>query len=503
MDSNNPVSRFEKFQRQQEKIINFQNEYQDSIFKSEGNFSLSKNIKNLDKELLISSDISNLKNKTKLIEEDSKSKERNKLFFSQKISSKEEELLNEMKTQSKLYNSKIMESLNLKEKEDIVNLNNFEENIVELGLELTDIDPKLKKLSKLKIGKDLLLKKIKNKLKESSELDFFKDNKFGGRIKTQNTNDFVGRFKPAMSMEMKLMIEEQNKKKKLLNPLEKRYDYEDQRSMTHLISIREQKRKIHEIQIRKMHTENQATTIKSNLYSTKNLPNFTLMLNNSKEKESLRDKQKNLEKKIKNRKKNKIVLGNLSNYIVDLVEEIFIYQSEKNDTKIYLDDWRNWCSMFIKNDPFSRAQKINMDYFDINESINEDNKQSNFSISENSDSEEEDLKDKDTTFEECELMDYLYFRGIYSSSVVNEKNLNIILDFFDIMGKNYIPKSQENNKVKSRNKYKEYEPKEDDIKNLTIPKEIPRNNLFTEIVEILFDLKFIEENKDNKGIIFS
>ena len=143
------------------------------------------------------------------------------------------------------------------------------------------------------------LKKIKNKLKESSELDFFKDNKFGGRIKTQNTNDFVGRFKPAMSMEMKLMIEEQNKKKKLLNPLEKRYDYEDQRSMTHLMSIREQKRKIHEIQIRKMHTENQATTIKSNLYSTKNLPNFTLMLNNSKEKESLRDKQKNLEKKIK------------------------------------------------------------------------------------------------------------------------------------------------------------------------------------------------------------
>jgi hypothetical protein len=501
---NNPVIRFEKFQREQEKLIKIHNDFQETILKGEKNTSSKNNFKNIDKELFTNeSDNSNEKVSLKLMEDEMKEKEKeqNKILMLQKVDPEKEELLKEMKFQSTLYNSKIMESLNLRDKNDVVNLENFEKNIIELGLELTDIDPKLKKVSNSKIGKEILLKKIKGRVKEASEMNFFKENRFGGRIKTQTQNDFVGRFKPALSIETSLMIDEQRKKKKLLNPLEKRTEYEDQRSILLQNTMREKKRKMNELQIRKMQTEYQGDKMKSSIFSVKNLPNFSFMLNYSKEKDTLKERQNTLERKIIDRKKNKTILEQLSFYMIDLVEEIYCYQINKGDNKIYLDDWRNWSSMFINYVPFASAQKVNKDYFELNESLNNDEKEENISKSDLSNVEDINSNLIDNSNDECDLMDYINFRGIYSTSLIPESELNKNLDFFEVMGNDYVPKSQENNsKIISRKNYREYEPKDDDLVNLSIPKEIQKNFILTEILEILFDLKYRnEENADIAG----
>jgi hypothetical protein len=407
----------------------------------------------------------------------------------------------EMKRESNIYKSKILENLNLNEKNPLVNIDNFEKNIRGLGLELSHIDPKLKKYPKLKIGKDVLLRKIKGRVREEKEMDFFRDNNLIGKIKNQNSNDFFGRFKPALSLgalPTQLPIN-------LINSFEKRNDYEEERFLINREKLQLKKRKIHEINICKMQLENIPISINYKKLTSQELHNLNLYSStNQNSNESLAELQKKLSKKIKKRKKNKLIMNKLTTYLIDFVEEIFCYQTERENTDITLKDWRNWTKMFILNEPFARAQKINEEYFDDNRSTEEEKmKQSNISKSIKSDSEDVEHYIKDTTYEECELLDYLNYKGRYNPNIISEKYLNKRLDFFEIMGSNFIPQSEINNNKNKNKKIKDYEPRDEDIENLTIPKEPQNNGLFSEIIEIVFDLKFNEDCSNGIGIKIS
>ena len=52
--------------------------------------------------------------------------------------------------------------------------------------------------------------------------------------------------------------------------------------------------------------------------------------------------------------------------------------------------------------------------------------------------------------------------------------------------------SKLNTKLRNLN-YRDYEPKDDDIINLMIPKEIQKNLIFTEFLKIIFDLIHLDE----------
>jgi hypothetical protein len=403
----------------------------------------------------------------------------------------------EMKRESNLYKSKILENLNLNDKNTLVNLDNFEKNIRGLGLELSYIDPKLKRYPKLKIGKDVLLRKIKGRVREDKEMDFFRDNNLIGKIKSQNSNDYFGKFKPAISLGA---LPSSRSIFNSINSFEKRNDYEEERFLINREKLQLKIRKNHDIEVRRMQLENNPVTLISKKLSSQELQNLNLLaFSNHNSQDSLKELQKKLAKKIKKRKKNKLIMNQLTTYIIDFVEEIFCYQTERENSEIKLKDWRNWTNMFILNEPFVRAQKINEEYFDDNKSTEEEKmKQSNMSKSMKSDSEDVEDNIKDTIYEECELLDYLNYKGRYNPNIISEENLNKRLDFFEIMGSGYIPQSEINNK-KNKN-IKDYEPRDEDIENLTIPKESQTNGLFSEIIDIVFDLKLNEDFNSGIGI---
>ena len=80
--------------------------------------------------------------------------------------------------------------------------------------------------------------------------------------------------------------------------------------------------------------------------------------------ENLKERQKDLALKIKKRQTNKVQMKKLADYIIDFVEEIYKYQTERNSEEIKIEDWRNWSSMFMNNQPFSVSLKSNISYFE-------------------------------------------------------------------------------------------------------------------------------------------
>ena len=77
--------------------------------------------------------------------------------------------------------------------------------------------------------------------------------------------------------------------------------------------------------------------------------------------------------------------------------------------------------------------------------------------------------------------------------------LNKMLDIFEVMGKDL--QLQYNNSSKygksQYNAYKEYEPKDEDIENLTIPLKYEKNYNLGDIINILLDIKYNNENTNN------
>lgn len=512
----NPVNRFEKFQKEQQIILKEQNQIQEEILKNEKNLLNTK--RSLDDDLFIKRSEKN----------EMKHQEEQNLILKQTM---DQQLIDEMKKESEFYKNKILENLNLNNKNKNVLIDNFEKNINKLGIDLASIDPKLKKFSRMKISSDLILKKIQDRvqldeMEQKEKFDIkpkqnFDNKKFKDGLNKRNekrnininisANDF-NKLKLRSSSEL---IIDNSINLNLFSPLEKRIDYENYRNIINRDMIKEKKRKLHEMKIREMYLSSQSPYTNREKDSLKIFDSHIFFKDLVKE--NLKERQKDLAVKVKKRKINKVYMQKLANYIVDFVEEIYQYQIEKNSEEIKINDWRNWTSMFINNSQFSVSIKSNISYFDHDKTIEEIEKNSDIIVKENNNSLllnnhfvnnanitknkffetfDMDTNYTDSLYEECELLDYLFFRGKYNNNFILNDKTNKMLDIFEIMGNDLLSKTENSNKFKSNkfNNYKEYEPKDEDIENLTIPITYDKNYLLTDIVDIVLDLKYNDEN---------
>jgi adenylate kinase family enzyme len=507
----NPVNRFEKFQKEQQIMIKEQNQIQEDILKNEKNVQHAKPLKSIDEDLFMKKSEKN----------EIKHQEEQNLILKQSMDQKQVE---EMNKGSEFYKIKIMDRLNLNNKTKLVVIDNFEKSINKLGIDLASIDPKLKKLSKLNVSSDVLLKKIQDRIhldevekrvkfdlkdKQSLETKKIKDDFIKRNEKKKINASFNNFNKPTLKNINEISIDTSSNLNHF-SPLEKRIEYENYRNIINRDLLKEKKRKTHEMKIRDMYLNYQSPNNNQEKDSFKEFDNkqfFKDLL-----KENLKERQINLTLKIKQRKVNKVHMHKLANYIIDFVEEIFNYQSENNSEEIKIEDWRSWTSMFINNQPYSVSLKSSISYFEHDKTAEENdlnnkdpfsiqlanNNFGNENITKNKfiETQDLDINSIDSLFEECELLDYLFFRGKYQVQIIPQEMLNKMLDIFEIIGNDMLSKTGNSNKFKSSqfNNYKEYEPKDEDIENLTIPKTYNKNYLLTDIIDVILDLKFSEEN---------
>lgn len=129
-------------------------------------------------------------------------------------------------------------------------------------------------------------------------------------------------------------------------------------------------------------------------------------------------------------------------------------------------------------------------------------------------------------FDESELYDYMNYLGNYKASLIPEMMHNKMLDYFEVMktseasNKKSVTFSNQltvgnfnnntgklsvfgnNNIISSTLMSGEYELKDEDIENLTIPAENCKNYLFSDVVGIIIELKFkdFQNNNSNTNI---
>jgi hypothetical protein len=104
------------------------------------------------------------------------------------------------------------------------------------------------------------------------------------------------------------------------------------------------------------------------------------------------------------------------------------------------------------------------------------------------------LNNISTEFEENEFLDYINFKGFWKTSVIPNREREQILKITDIVNQEFFSMVQQGRKNSiyanyGRNKNYEYEPRDEDIENLTIPIKNVNNYLLGEIIEIITDLK--------------
>lgn len=545
---NNPVKRFENFQKQQEIIIKAHNKIQEEILKNEKNFHNSKTLRTIDSELYTKKS-----EKTEM-----KQQQQENLIKKQNMDQK---LFEEMKQEAEFYKGKILESLNLNEKNKQFQMENFEKNINHLGLDLVSIDPKLKKFSKMKISSEIIMKKIQERLQiEQMQKEELNENKKGHNISEGKKlmEDFFKKkarkqfssslsdlnpyalakpqLNPINSMR-NLNAQSMHEKNSIITPefpidtsininvssLEKRLEYEGYRNIINRDLLKEKKRKIHEMKIREMYKSCESPLAmgdKDAISSFNNQEFFSNLL-----KENLKERQKSLVHKIKKRKVNLIHMKRLANYIIDFVEEIHKYQTDKQCEEIKIEDWRVWTSMFINNQPYSVSLKSNISYFDNNNKISEENEDNNENSSKLKFFETVEMETtySDALAVEAEILDYVNYKGKYFIEIIPEEALNKILDFFDIMGNDIFENPFNSNRITGnianpnlneiaakrhllarKSKYRDYEPKDEDIENLTIPKiQYHKNFFLSDIIEIAIDMKYNHSDGNNNNYYFN
>jgi len=125
-------------------------------------------------------------------------------------------------------------------------------------------------------------------------------------------------------------------------------------------------------------------------------------------------------------------------------------------------------------------------------------------------------------FEENELFDYIYFLGKFKDNVLPSNLINKMVDYFEVMKSSGNTQGKKNNAFNMKNNYgiynkneansvndgiyHDYELKDEDIENLTIPLTNCKNYLLSDIISIILELKFKENNyttSNNKIVNFN
>jgi len=420
----------------------------------------------------------------------------------------ESRLHDELYSEANYFKNIVFESIKNSENEEKFQMENFEKNLSRLGLDMTNADQKLKKAnSKSSYSSEIILQKIREKIQANATAKKERD-----------------RRKRKIQIEQKKAQEELLKNEKKIN-LEGTYNNE--KTKDQLLSI-ESIAKQNEFKIwKELHninyeSEQQKQKDTEDMEREKNKNYDEIFLNYYMQrdkkvnfdkqafiadvwKEDRTQKQKEMDIKFAQRNKNMMLVKNITQQLLDLVDEIHKFQNDKNFDLLDQNVWKEYMKNFTNSNLYlnTTGMKIPPSYYESpivirteeydNMSKLKLNETHEFDINANS-------QQLDGVFEECELFDYLNFIGQYKTETIIPKNMiNKMLDIFEIMGNDLPIGAATGSKYgKITDAYKEYEPTDEDIENLTIPSSCGKNYNLSDIINILIDIKFTNVNSENK-----
>lgn len=214
--------------------------------------------------------------------------------------------------------------------------------------------------------------------------------------------------------------------------------------------------------------------------------------------ESLPDRIKLINKRNKIREYNIPNITDIIDLIIDLTEECFSYQTEQNDDLLNLPGWRDWMQLFVDGKSCRKEPKKKKAYLDGGMSPRKIRKES----------EAEEIK-RILSSDYCngEYFDYINFRGNWNINIVPNKSFGAQLKVFDVLGSDIATLLSSGKLILQGVKQSSlhqmsneaFEMKNEEKENIVIPKTIVYNQLLGEILEINFDNSY----KDNQNPLFS
>lgn len=515
-------NKFESFQFKQELKIIDEHQKEAEFFRSEHMKNLNKI---MEKEKAFHKD--NLEKDQKGLESWNKNMSLKKDF-------EKKQHQNDMK-EADFFKNIVLESFKNSARENEIQIDTFDKNLSRLGLDIATIDPKLKKNSKAQMSSEMVMQKIKEKMNMKAAAKKEKDrrNRMISVEQTKAQQEIEKRKREELFKSQYLGNSNIN-----LDPFasahQKRLDYENWRNMHERV---EKFRFRHESMVEEMNKNKKFEDLFDPKLKEFDRERFLDSLKH----ENLKFRVKELEHKKLKKERDHQLCSVMFDLIFDITEETFDYQKNNKTDLIDVKEWKNWMQMFI--DGKSVNKEIN--YFEteregdneiarlgsvvslsggLNSQNNLNNlnninpkpiatsslhrqttKYRNQNITKNiSDMDLSSLghlqNNNNFDCEESEFMDYLNFKGQWMASIIPEDALNIELKIYDILGSDFFSQSNGSKGKMSYRNYSDsrkddYELKDEERENLTIPKANTRNLNLGEIIDIITDLK-LNSNRD-------
>jgi hypothetical protein len=341
----------------------------------------------------------------------------------------------------------------------------FDKNLSRLGLDVASIDPKLKKSVVTNMSPDMILQKIREKVAQSEAAQ--KDR--GKRQRKIKVDTFKHQTRINYNKTLKA-LQKRGEDNFMKTVLERRKDYEDVRSL-------HERDRMHDANKTKIPLilSNFETFIENKEFNREQL--FTKL-----NKENLKVRKLFSDDKKLKRQKNTALVSGVMDLLLSLTDEVFLYQNNNNVEMVDLPVWRDMSQRFIDGMEFILPEK--KEYFQFEEKHDEElisNDLTKYPVDE-------------LEYAENEMFDYIYYIGQWE--VRERYTKNIVLKIQEVM-------MMENDTLSLQNPYPDYyEPSNDELEALTIPKDNIKSYVFGDILDVSLEIKYSEHNtQSSKNIL--
>lgn len=249
------------------------------------------------------------------------------------------------------------------------------------------------------------------------------------------------------------------------------------------------------------------------------------------EKEAVRRRDLDIALKQKKRSNNTSMCKNIVDLIIDIAEEAYVFQQTNDSEEIDPRVWREWTQIFISNQSVKNKEVLPTLERDLNIADDADAFVDRPMSQQNSSKKKEDSMDNvlrdnlmsnfntkygntfysaytiepnysmiDKTLDDCEFIDYVNYLGQWSRGLIPQSayvmiNVSEIMSDVNAVQEKVDPKAPKK-PVQKKNEEEGF--KEEDPENLIIPQEPLRNNYLGDLIDILVDIKYLEEESLNQ-----
>ena len=383
----------------------------------------------------------------------------------------------------------------------------LENNSLKVGIDIKDIDPKLKKYTIISSSDLIPLKVVESRLKEklNEQEEMLKKKKEEKKLLSEEEKIYkYSILKNDKNQEGKSFFVQFDKTKQFY----KMNEYEKQRRLQFPIKT---KKMLEEINKNKnflsnfIKDETGKKGYKTTLNFYENSSNFVpISFFDEINKNDINERKKKLVLKQLNKEKDFVEIEDMVNLMVDITEQCYKYQNKRKTEFINLPEYKKWIELFIDGKTCLKIVERRNSIFNMgnNNQINKNKKKNKTEKEKEKENvnklKAEKIKNEILKSDFCsnELVDYLYGRGYWNQNIyVPDDVFGSQVHIYQVLGDSILSMIASGKIVLQgikpstflKMKNEEFELKEEEKENIIIPKENKRDEIFGELIELNYD----------------